>query len=214
MKLVPNGDCFRKAEAYKAKYKPLAALPPVKKAWSEKAATALMASAKRVVFPGVDEITAENAREMKKRVKAFAAAAPAKPGQIAQIEKLCFTTTRPRPPTPRRTSSPRSAGAWCGSASSKKRPGFPSPPLPRGGAFLLTEVCNEEALEELARTAREREETVPLRAPIHGRGVQPTAHRADGARVRRGALHRGGRRHPRARTTEGARFRLGRQVGR
>jgi len=88
VKLAPNADYFRKVKAYKAKYKALAALPPVKKTWSEKAVAALKAYAKRVGFPGIEDITPENAREMQKQVKAFAATAPAKPGQIAQIEKL------------------------------------------------------------------------------------------------------------------------------
>ena len=74
VKLAPNGDYFRKSEAYKAKYKALAALPPAKKAWSDKAVAALKAYAQRVGFPGADEITAENAREMQKQVKAYAEA--------------------------------------------------------------------------------------------------------------------------------------------
>jgi len=90
VKLAPNGDYFRKSKAYKAKYKELQAMPraEVKKTWSEKAVAALKAYAKRVGFPGVNEITPENAREMQKRIKNHEKTAPAKPGQIAQIEKL------------------------------------------------------------------------------------------------------------------------------
>ena len=90
VKLAPNGDYFRKSKAYKTKYKELLTMPraEVKKTWSEEAVAALKAYAQRVGFPGVNEISPENAREMQKQVKAFAETAPAKPGQIAQIEKL------------------------------------------------------------------------------------------------------------------------------
>jgi len=87
-KLAPNGAYFRKVEAFKAKYKALLALPPVKKAWSDKAVASLKAYGERVGFPGVDEITPENAREKQAEIKAFAKTAPAKPGQIKQIKHL------------------------------------------------------------------------------------------------------------------------------
>ncbi len=87
-KLAPNAAYFRKVEDYKRKFKALLALPPIKKAWSDKAVAALKAYAQRVGFPGVDEITPENARDMKVAIKNFAETAPAKPGQIKQIEHL------------------------------------------------------------------------------------------------------------------------------
>jgi len=87
-KLAPNAAYFRKVEDYKRKYKALLALPPAKKAWSDNAVAALKAYAQRVGFPGVDEITPENARDMKAAIKTFAETRSAKPGQIKQIEHL------------------------------------------------------------------------------------------------------------------------------